>query len=186
MNSTVPTVRRVFLVVAVGSLVVLAAPSLLAFKTRIHADVTREALGEITRSIDGHLLRFQPAAIEEIVSANLRQDQGAIVPCFFTATALDPGGAFAVSGNHFDSEQLSEGSLMAIGRLNAAKTALKRSPSEGSSARRFLGRVLHAVQDYYAHSNWVERGLAIPDNRLESYRESRRAVGVSQATAACS
>jgi von Willebrand factor A domain-containing protein 7 len=139
------------------------APALSGFNSTNHINITREVLGEITltRTIDGHILRFQPQAIQEIIKADVDQDDG-VMRC---ALGMSPGGAFADSSNHFDSEDLSGASERARTRLNDAVKALLRPSPDGTNARRLLGQVLHGVQDYYAHSNWVETQSGT-DNRL--------------------
>ena len=47
-----------------------------AFKPRYHGDFTRQVLGEISRTIEGHTLRFSPRAISQIVDNNRNQDDG--------------------------------------------------------------------------------------------------------------
>ena len=141
----------------------ILAPVVFAFNSQHHRNVTREVLQEatLTRTIDGHTLRFQPQAINEIIKANVDQDDG-VLRCGF---GLSPGGPFADSSNHFDSEDLNAASTRARTRLNDAVKALMRPSPDGASARRLLGQVLHGAQDYYAHSNWVETQSGT-DNRL--------------------
>ncbi len=45
---------------------------------------------------------------------------------------------------------------------------LKQSPVNPSLARKALGRALHTIQDFYAHSNWVELGKRISNFDLIS------------------
>jgi hypothetical protein len=147
--------------------IVLLAPTLSAFIPSQHFVVTLEVLAgipAITRTIEGHTLRFSPDAIQQIVSANTGQDLGA-VRCIFSGGLLGPGGPFADSSNHFDDENLTEASQLAIDRLEDARKALLRPSPQGWTARRLLGQVLHAAQDYYAHSNWIETASG-PDGRL--------------------
>jgi von Willebrand factor A domain-containing protein 7 len=136
----------------IGAWMVLLAPAISGFKSNHHENITREVLGEVTRVIDGHTLKFQPQAVKEIVKANVDQDEGA-VRCGF---GFSPGGPFADSANHFDSEDLNNASSRARTRFDDAVKALMRPSPDGGSARRMLGQVLHGAQDYYAHSNWVE------------------------------
>src|SRR5262245_56214524 len=68
-----------------------------------------------------------------------------------------------VSANHFDDCNFSGGSQVvssneadAVAHLDPADP----SPEGDAAALVAFGRALHAVQDFYAHSNWVELGAA--------------------------
>lgn len=58
---------------------------------------------------------------------------------------------------HFDAEEFTAGQA----RLNSGRLAVGyfARAGEGAHARRVLGQLLHSVQDFYAHSTWVERGF---------------------------
>lgn len=152
------------------------APS--AFISKHHKTITDVALRDtaLTRTINGHLLRFSRGAINEIIKANVDQDAG-LIPC---ALGRSPSAPFGDSANHFDSEGLNVASQRVMERLDEANKALRRSPPQGSEARRYLGQVLHAIQDYYAHSNWVETQTGL-DSRLGT----SSFAAVSLATATC-
>jgi len=62
---------------------------------------------------------------------------------------------------HCDDEKLRE----CHDRLKNAKSDIKNMLEAGdvTNARIKLGRMLHTVQDFYAHSNWVEMGHRSPD-----------------------
>ena len=69
---------------------------------------------------------------------------------------------------HFSDEQFKEGSDWLITLKNQILDQLKLVTQEneadqsingaGLKARQFLGQALHAIQDFYAHSNWIELG----------------------------
>ncbi len=66
-----------------------------------------------------------------------------------------------VNANHFDDCNFTGGSQVVRQSEAEAVAALepKRPPAEGDAlAIRAFGRALHAVQDFYAHTNWVELG----------------------------
>lgn len=68
---------------------------------------------------------------------------------------------FTVNANHFDDCNFSGGSAVVSGEQAAAVEKLNPAdPSPLSEALALLSfsRSLHAVQDFYAHSNWVELG----------------------------
>lgn len=162
-NSRSSSRGRLFL--AVLAALVLLAPGLpTAFEPRYHTDITREVLGEtgMTRTIQGHVLRFSPSAVREIIRADVDQDNG-----FIQCVLGLPSGPFADSANHFDSEALTAASGRLVGRLQSAAAQLTKTRPDGAEARKSLGQILHGVQDYYAHTNWVDTQSG-PDARLGS------------------
>jgi hypothetical protein len=68
---------------------------------------------------------------------------------------------FLVNANHFDDCNFTGGSEVVRKSEAEAVAALApdRAPVEGDVlAIRAFGRALHAVQDFYAHTNWIELG----------------------------
>lgn len=164
---------RPYLALALYVWILLAAPSLFAFKPRYHDDFTRQALRDITRTIDGHTLKFTARAIQQIVDNNKNQDDGWCVPGFGS-----PSPPFSVSANHFDGEELNAASSLLKQRIDDAKARLVQTRADGEGARRLLGQALHATQDYYAHSNRAESGGGV-DSRLGVSAFSAVARGVA-------
>ncbi|XP_056265192.1 von Willebrand factor A domain-containing protein 7 [Pseudoliparis swirei] len=64
------------------------------------------------------------------------------------------------AAHHFNSEAFLEGRRL----IMRGNVAIKASIREGNfqAARETLGRVLHTLQDFYSHSNWVELGFTEP------------------------
>jgi hypothetical protein len=114
-----------------------------AFMPAIHEDISAEALRAATRTVDGEDLRFTDKAILEIRRANRQTDLSS---------------DFFRSYKHFDSETFAQAS----GHLTQLKdqiiAAITASSPDGERGRELLGTALHTVQDFYAHSNWVEIG----------------------------
>ncbi|RXM32771.1 von Willebrand factor A domain-containing protein 7 [Acipenser ruthenus] len=81
-------------------------------------------------------------AVSEIVQANAAMD-------FLSSTRSDPQ-------LHFDSERLKEASAMLQSIRHLAVQSLQAGDESG--ARHRLGSLLHSLQDFYSHSNWVEMG----------------------------
>jgi len=99
-----------------------------------HENITLSALGFL-----------QPAILDALVAANVETDVQFIL----------------VSANHFDDCNFSGGSEVVRASEAEAVAALSpaQPPIEGDAlAIRAFGRALHAVQDFYAHTNWVELG----------------------------
>jgi hypothetical protein len=145
--------------VALLCLVVLPSTSF-AFKSRHHDEITRTVLASdaVKRTIGGIEYEFQPRSINEVAVANVNQDNGW---CVFGS----PSPPFSVSANHFDGEAFAAASDSILKRIKEIKNLVTATPAKGREARQVLGQVLHAVQDYYAHSSRVERG-GTQDSRL--------------------
>nr|XP_040042129.1 von Willebrand factor A domain-containing protein 7-like isoform X2 [Gasterosteus aculeatus aculeatus] len=62
--------------------------------------------------------------------------------------------------HHFNSEAFLEGRGLIIEGLVAIKANIREENFQ--AARETLGRVLHTLQDFYSHSNWVELGYTEP------------------------
>jgi hypothetical protein len=64
--------------------------------------------------------------------------------------------SYVIAANHFDAEQFSQGQT----RLVSLRSQIVQDliANDGASARTHLGQALHTLQDFYAHSNWVEDG----------------------------
>lgn len=99
-------------------------------KTHIHREMTQKALGE----------HFAPAALETVIAANLGQD------------AL----RYQVGHDHFhyDNNAFAAGDAYVESLRRQAIEALVAGHAE--AARQAFGRLTHTVQDFYAHSNYVE------------------------------
>lgn len=149
--------RTLFIVTAaltLFGLIVLSSlfpntPSSYAFKLQEegHDGITQEGIESIQRLVDGETIRFSEAAIAEIISAN-----------HFTDNASLWGIIPYTSYLHFDNETLSDGSARLV-RLRQEILEALDPPSgkpDGIEAREQLGNALHTLQDFYAHSNWVE------------------------------
>ncbi|KAL8706492.1 MAG: hypothetical protein Q9201_000477 [Fulgogasparrea decipioides] len=59
---------------------------------------------------------------------------------------------------HFDNEQFNAGQALLNQRRTEAKKALEAG--DAAEARNAVGKALHTLQDFYAHSNWVEMHVA--------------------------
>ncbi|XP_076849339.1 von Willebrand factor A domain-containing protein 7 isoform X3 [Brachyhypopomus gauderio] len=80
-------------------------------------------------------------AVSDVVRANADMDFG-------SSTREDPA-------YHFDSELVEEATQVVRGFW---KQTILMAQEEHQEARRSLGRLLHTLQDFYSHSNWVEMG----------------------------
>ncbi len=98
---------------------------------------------------------------EEITGTALSFLRPEIVTALQAANVATDVQFFLVSANHFDDCNFSGGSevVRASEAVAVAALAPAQPPVEGDAlAIRAFGRALHAVQDFYAHTNWVELG----------------------------
>ncbi|KAM5262659.1 von Willebrand factor A domain-containing protein 7 [Ctenodactylus gundi] len=93
--------------------------------------------------------RFR-AALGEVSRANAAQD-------FLPVSKNDPD-------LHFDAERLSQARARLVGALR--ETLVAARALDHTLARQRLGAALHALQDFYSHSNWVELGEQQPHPHL--------------------
>jgi len=103
-----------------------------------HIEITRLALGE----------HFSSNALEKITYANLYQDRLL--------------GQIGHDEYHFDGSAF-EKSYQYVEKQRAL-TISSLAANDASSAWSALGRLTHAVQDFYSHSNYVELWLASRSN----------------------
>ncbi|XP_054482354.1 von Willebrand factor A domain-containing protein 7-like [Anoplopoma fimbria] len=65
---------------------------------------------------------------------------------------------------HFDEEMFVQGRKIITEGIQAVKASNKQENFE--AARQKVGEVLHPLQDFYSHSNWVELGNKLPNSNL--------------------
>ncbi|MBM7118853.1 hypothetical protein [Archangium primigenium] len=107
-----------------------------------HQDMTEEALEELGQEFFG--LAPTPGmkgAAEQVWKANAEVD-------------ADQVNGFL----HFDGESFVAGKQRLVALFDGIPRSLRAGDAEGG--RRQLGQALHSVQDFYAHSNWIESGQA--------------------------
>ncbi len=99
-----------------------------------HRSITLQALGNY----------FTPAALEVILAANLGQDT--------------LRGQIGHDEFHFDANAFAKSRAYLEANREQVQPALERG--DGPAAWRALGRLTHAAQDFYAHSNYISLWLA--------------------------
>jgi hypothetical protein len=138
--------------IIVISVTILSAPQTVnAFKPQYHKALSAEALLHVSRTIDGQTLIFTAQAISEIQKADADTDNasGLMQPSY-----------------HFDDEQFVASSSRLIVMKSDVIEQITFAHPNGAIARRLLGGGLHTLQDFYAHTNWVELGNTGIDTRL--------------------
>ena len=111
----------------------------MAFNWESHREITRRGL-----------IGLDITAMREIVDGNLSVDQGKLEK---------------QRAPHFDSESLSGGAAFIRDRLETASDAL--GVCDFQRARKMFGQALHTTQDFYSHSNWVEKNLSNPSASID-------------------
>ena len=102
---------------------------------RHHIEITRQAIGA----------NISPRALDIIVRANTRQD-----------------GLRNQLGHdhfHFDSNQFEKSYAYIEAQRALVRTSLERG-GDAESAWQAFGRMIHTVQDFYAHSDYIPRWLS--------------------------
>lgn len=112
----------------------------------IHIEITRSALAG----------RFSERALEAIISANLKQDRLL--------------GLLGHDEYHFDSNAFAQS--YAYLEEQQALTVSSLEANDLPSAWSAFGRLMHTVQDFYAHSNYIDLWLSCqPDGALPTPSE---------------
>lgn len=106
-----------------------------------HLTVTKEGIEDIT--INGKVLRFSPESIQEIQLANAGVDEHEAENHSAHCDAEAIGGPNGCSQRLVDIKK----SIIYILSSTTSPDVIK--------ARQELGKALHTLQDFYAHSNWV-------------------------------
>ena len=125
----------------------------LGFTERIHGLITVSVLEDEVVVVGGEALQFSDRALEEIEAANLAMDS------VLSSALFRPE-------RHFTDDDLRAASQRLIRLRQSIVNELEGPFPNGFAAREDFGHALHAIQDYYAHSNWVELGNANINNSL--------------------
>ncbi|XP_061818974.1 von Willebrand factor A domain-containing protein 7-like [Nerophis lumbriciformis] len=110
----------------------------------------------------------QPFTVTDVATAcraqnSIRSFQLAIVTIKFRNVRVDIRQVLNASF-HFDDESFVEGRNIIVGGLITVKNSINQEDFE--AARENLGTILHPLQDFYSHSNWVENGNQFPNSNL--------------------
>jgi|GEM_PF-1511201 len=109
-----------------------------------HGGITEEGVMKVTwPEKDGTEIHFSKRAIKQIIAGNTFVDDGMVYG----------EGEFWTPEAHFDDELLFEGSQRLLNLMT--RVILSLVDLNGEDARKDLGRATHTLQDFYAHSNWV-------------------------------
>jgi hypothetical protein len=105
---------------------------------KYHVEILQQALGDI----------FSPAALAKVIRANVYQDR--------------ISAQLGHDEYHFDNNAFEESySYIEEQRALVVSSLLKE---DAASARSEFGRLTHTIQDFYAHSNYIDLWLALHTN----------------------
>jgi hypothetical protein len=134
----------------VASIAILASVEpAYAFKANYHGDINKASLPAVSRTIDGKELKFTPKAIQEVAQANIDTDCGGDANCACVECQADPS-------RHFDNEAFAASSQRILRLKEAILANITAASPHGFAARADLGQALHTVEDFYAHSTWLQ------------------------------
>jgi von Willebrand factor A domain-containing protein 7 len=127
---------------------ICAVTSVDAFTVQIHREITRSELEALTAEVDGEPQKFSERAVEQVMDANETMDRR------FNQALFRPE-------RHFTNEEYQASTQRLIDLRQRVIDSVTASSPNGARARQALGEALHLVQDFYAHSNWVELGNGV-------------------------
>lgn len=132
-------------------LISLDSESFSIYGYREHQLITRQALGPASVSLmlsNGTPVSFSSSAIEEVVDLNIFVDD------------------VQIDRFHFDNHSFLAASSRIVDLRAQIEDSLQLSPPDGRRARATLGIALHTIQDFYAHTTWVEMGNSVIEPNL--------------------
>ncbi|XP_052385233.1 von Willebrand factor A domain-containing protein 7-like isoform X1 [Oncorhynchus keta] len=142
-----------------------------------HLEITREAILQTTAkvcmqlaSVEGRDFTLPPGPLtaESLAlacssSGSAKSFQSAISDVTWRNAGVDFRHLFNEE-YHFDGERFTEGWKLIKDGMTSVKASIKQGNFE--AARQKLGDILHTLQDFYSHSNWMELGNRFPHSNL--------------------
>ncbi|XP_027023495.2 von Willebrand factor A domain-containing protein 7-like [Tachysurus fulvidraco] len=159
-------------------LIISQAVAFMPFRTKSkkHQDITHDAILQTTADVCKLQVLQQgrdivlpvPLSVESVAevcsSSNLaKQFQRNIDKINKHNARIDFRHPFTGS-YHFDDEEFFSGRNLITEGVSVVKYSVKQQRYE--TARETLGKILHTLQDFYSHSNWVELGNREPFSNL--------------------
>jgi hypothetical protein len=139
----------------------------LSFGSNSHGAMTRTAVRQFLRDVYG------------ITTPTAAQEQ-AVTAIGLSNEAVDADQTS--SAKHFDGENFAGAKDVMITNMDAGVfEALSDAPT---SARVSVGAALHTIQDFYAHTNWVELGNTTINPNLYTFRSIGTIAGPREQTCA--
>ena len=157
-------------------------------KTITHPDMTRQAIlrmvAEVFISNPNPNYSRGRQDVQKLVNSNKKLDASGLINAYYgneywwsrrsrknklTESINDVGTSngnvdsneLRVAAAHFDSEQFEAGQNRLIDFRRMALSLIQSN--EHNNARKFTGRLLHTLQDFYSHTNWIENWIGEVD-----------------------
>nr|XP_014345788.1 PREDICTED: von Willebrand factor A domain-containing protein 7-like [Latimeria chalumnae] len=146
-----------------------------------HHEITKKAVLQTTLRLFQEIPNLQGKTLPEDIFSNYEIHPaelfkayygGNVSPSKFVSAITEMGSANGMvdfwyvfnEERHFDSETFVKGKAVILeGRSNVILNLQKRNYRK---ARKTFGEILHTLQDFYSHSNWIELGYRIPNTKL--------------------
>lgn len=113
---------------------------------------------ELCEDVESMFYQIQQESRRLGISSTLRS----VIDLVCTSNVLVNVEEFTSPSAHFDNEEFIEGSRLIINRLTDVRTKLLSDSLHVTDARISFGQALHTLQDFYAHTNWIELGSRGP------------------------
>ena len=165
-----------------------------------HEEMTKSALFEVANEVlfdnrnpsdaqsSQRLSALSNPNEESLITAYYGQDDYARINAFedvvkvvLNANSQTDFKEYTLAAAHFDSEQFESGQE----RLIALRQSVVSSIQAGNydAAQKDTGRMLHTLQDFYSHTNWIENGDRAPNPVLgQPNRKIANTAGPNQQT----
>ena len=138
-----------------------------------HKAMTRDAIAIVAKQLlrsTGHLAQpisgTNPSEIfrEAFGASASSNDFVRAIEAIATANANVDSYEKPVTEAHFDAEDILDGNERLLRLFRTAIGDIRAEKYD--EARTSIGKLLHGLQDFYSHSNWIELGHASPNNDL--------------------
>lgn len=133
----------------IAAVLVIGTAPTWAFSIRVHLRITNDSLRPLRADVYGSNKGFSAKALEQIGEANESVD-----------SITKGSAALWHPERHFTNDAYQNSAQRIIDLRREVIQLVTGSTRDGNGARERLGWALHTIQDFYSHSNWVERGNA--------------------------
>jgi hypothetical protein len=142
VNDGAPLYRRLVIIALILTAFLGATPSVQAFEGDIHPEITREGLGSTPND----------SFLRTAVRRNINHQHAWMDDKF-------PSGRGGDDEKHFDDCEFNGAAEFIRDQYRVAQNGLTAGRPWVTTV--MFGNILHTVQDFYSHSNWVELGFPL-------------------------
>ena len=150
---------------------------------RTHEEMTETALIQVAIAALKEKYKHDPGKYDGVTDLDkivkLAQGSSAVSDDFRrVVTAIQKANANVdnkplqlVSAAHFDAETIVEGNDLLLQRFKSATNCIYSGSYD--KARESVGQLLHGLQDFYSHTNWIEMHHDEPNPRLATLKHAK-------------